>query len=151
MKLLIWEMLRQGVSATKTDDQVMEIAKTTTKSGSLSTWQDADASGSLKIDIARVKPDGAAVFAGSAAPNTEIRVFEGQILLGQTVSNSAGEWVIILEKSLAVGQHLISIAMERDDGSTAFADLSLAVEIYRTLPPNLWSPCYQRRQQKCLF
>ena len=42
----------------------MEIAKTTTKSGSLSTWQDADASGSLKIDIARVKPDGAAVFAG---------------------------------------------------------------------------------------
>ena len=57
---------KTGVSATKTDDQVMEIAKTTTKSGSLSTWQDADASGSLKIDIARVKPDGAAVFAGSA-------------------------------------------------------------------------------------
>ena len=39
--------------------------------------------------------------------------------------------MIILEKSLAVGQHLISIAMERDDGSTAFADLSLAVEIYK--------------------
>ena len=73
----------------------------------------------------------APLFLRARPPNTEIRVFEGQILLGQTVSNSAGEWVIILEKSLAVGQHLISIAMERDDGSTAFADLSLAVEIYK--------------------
>ncbi len=115
---------------TQTNDQLMDIAKTTTKPESLSTRQNAGATGSLKIDIARVKPDGAAVFAGTAEPNAEIRIFEGKVLLGKTVANSAGEWVIILEKSLAVGQHLISIAMERDDGSTAFADLSLAVEIY---------------------
>ena len=115
---------------TQTNDQLMASAKTVTKQQSLSTQSDADASSMLKIDIARVKPDGAAVFAGTAAPNAEIRIFEGKILLGKTVANSAGEWVIILEKSLAVGQHLISIAMELDDGSTAFADLRLAVEIY---------------------
>ena len=101
------------------------------KPQSLSIRPDADGKILLKIDIARVKPDGAAVFAGTAAPNAEIRIFEGKVLLGKTVANSAGEWVIILEKSLAVGQHLISIAMGRDDGSTTFADLSLAVEIYR--------------------
>ncbi|MDC0062752.1 LysM peptidoglycan-binding domain-containing protein [Candidatus Puniceispirillum sp.] len=115
---------------TQTNDQLMASAKTVTKQQSLSTQSDADASSMLKIDIARVKPDGAAVFAGTAAPNAEIRIFEGKILLGKTVANSAGEWVIILEKSLAVGQHLISIAMERDDGSTAFADVRLVVEIY---------------------
>ena len=115
---------------TQTNDQLMASAKTVAKPQSLSTQSDADASSMLKIDIARVKPDGAAVFAGTAAPNAEIRIFEGKILLGKTVANSAGEWVIILEKSLAVGQHLISIAMERDDGSTAFADVRLAVEIY---------------------
>ncbi|MDA7720215.1 LysM peptidoglycan-binding domain-containing protein [Alphaproteobacteria bacterium] len=85
----------------------------------------------LTIDLARVKPDGAAVFAGTAAANTKIRIFEGDILLGETVANANGEWVIVLEKSLAAGQHLISVAMERSDGSTEMADRSLAVEIYQ--------------------
>jgi nucleoid-associated protein YgaU len=85
----------------------------------------------LTIDLARVKPDGAAVFAGTAAPNAKIRIFEGDILLGETIANANGEWVIVLEKSLAAGQHLISVAMERSDGSTEMADRSLAVEIYQ--------------------
>ena len=85
----------------------------------------------LTIDLARVKPDGAAVFAGTAAPNAKIRIFEGDILLGETVANANGEWVIVLEKSLAAGQHLISGAMERSDGTTEMADRSLAVEIYQ--------------------
>ena len=85
----------------------------------------------LTIDLARVKPDGAAVFAGMAAPNAKIRIFEGDILLGETIANANGEWVIVLEKSLAAGQHLISVAMERNDGTTEMADRSLAVEIYQ--------------------
>ena len=85
----------------------------------------------LTIDLARVKPDGAAVFAGTAAPNAIIRIFEGDILLGETIANANGEWVIVLEKSLAAGQHLISVGMERSDGSTEMADRSLAVEIYK--------------------
>ena len=85
----------------------------------------------LTIDLARVKPDGAAVFAGTAAPNAKIRIFEGDILLGETVANANGEWVIVLEKSLAAGQHLISVAMERSEGTTEMADRSLAVEIYQ--------------------
>ena len=85
----------------------------------------------LMIDLARVKPDGSAVFAGTSAPNVKIRIFEGNILLGETIANVNGEWVIVLEKSLAAGQHLISVAMERSDGSTEMADRSLAVEIYQ--------------------
>ena len=115
---------------TQTNNQLTADTNILEKPQSLSIRPNADGTILLEIDIARVKPDGAAVFAGTAAPNAEIRIFEGKALLGKTVANSAGEWVIILEKSLAVGQHLISIVMERDDGSTAFADLSLAVEIY---------------------
>ena len=84
----------------------------------------------LTIDLARVKPDGSAVFAGTAAPSAKIRIFEGNILLGETIVNANSEWVIVLEKSLAAGQHLISVAMERSDGTTEMADRSLAVEIY---------------------
>jgi nucleoid-associated protein YgaU len=39
--------------------------------------------------------------------------------------------VIVLEKSLAAGQHLISVAMEYSDGTTEMAERSLAVEIYQ--------------------
>ena len=122
------EMLPSG---TQTTDQSMTSAETGAKPQSPSTGPHAGDIDTLKIDLARVKPDGAAVFAGTAPPNAEIRILEGKILLGKTVANSAGEWVIVLEKSLGVGQHLISVAMKLEDGSTAFADLSLAVEIYK--------------------
>ena len=85
----------------------------------------------FKIDLARVKPDGSAVFAGTAAPDAKIRILEGDILLGKTSANANGEWVIVLEKSLAAGQHLISVAMEGSDGASEMADHSLAVEIYQ--------------------
>ena len=84
----------------------------------------------LAVDIARVKPDGSAVIAGSAAPNARVRIAEGEVLLGETVANEAGEWVLVLEKPLAPGQHLITITTEQADGTKNLANINLAVEIY---------------------
>ena len=83
----------------------------------------------LTIDVARVKPDGEAVFAGRGEPNARISIFEGDILLGETTADANGEWVIILDKPLAPGQHLVSIAMETTTGETALADVTLAIDI----------------------
>ena len=44
----------------------------------------------LNIEIARVKPDGAAVVAGSAPPGAVISVFENKLLLGKTTTDSNG-------------------------------------------------------------
>ena len=87
-------------------------------------------SGELVLDIARVKPDGSALFAGTAAPAAKIRIFEGDLLLAETVADANGEWVIVMEKPLAPGQHLMSVAMERPDGTTELTTRSLAVEVY---------------------
>jgi nucleoid-associated protein YgaU len=108
-----------------------ETSDATNDSGTSLQPPNATPAAPLTIDLARVKPDGAAVFAGTAAPNAKIRIFEGDILLGETIANANGEWVIVLEKSLAAGQHLISVAMERSDGTTEMADRSLAIEIYQ--------------------
>ena len=83
----------------------------------------------MAIDLAQVKPDGQAVFAGQAVPGAMITIFEGDILLGETVADDNGEWVVILEKTLAPGQHLISVAMETKIGDTQLADVALAIEI----------------------
>tara|TARA_B100000989_G_scaffold87426_2_gene62958 strand:- start:802 stop:1866 length:1065 start_codon:yes stop_codon:yes gene_type:complete len=85
---------------------------------------------SLSIDIARVKPDGAAVVAGSSSPGAVINVFEDKILLGKTTADVNGEWVVVLEKRLGPGQHLISVAAEREDGNATLAEISIAIEIY---------------------
>ena len=84
----------------------------------------------LNIEIARVKPDGAAVVAGSAPPGAVISVFEDKLLLGKTNADSNGEWVVVLEKRLGPGQHLISVAAELEDGSSIMGETSIAIEIY---------------------
>ena len=84
----------------------------------------------VRIEIARVKPDGAAVLAGSAPPGATISVFEDKILLGKTTADANGEWVVVLEKRLALGQHLVSVAAELEDGRAIMAESSIAVEIY---------------------
>jgi len=84
----------------------------------------------LNIEIARVKPDGAVVVAGSAPPGAMISVFEDKLLLGKTTADSNGEWVVVLEKRLGPGQHLISVAAELEDGSSIMGETSIAIEIY---------------------
>jgi len=89
-----------------------------------------ETSHNLNIDIARVKADGAAVIAGTAAPDKRVKVMQGDVQLGQTVANAAGEWVIVLEKPLAPGQHLITVISEGADGSGKAPEVNLAIEIF---------------------
>ena len=57
-----------------------------------------------------------------------ISVFEDKLLLGKTTADSNGEWVVVLEKRLGPGQHLISWRLE--DGSSIMGETSIAIEIY---------------------
>ena len=89
----------------------------------------SDAASALAIDLAQVKPDGAAVFAGSSAPNARIVVYEGDILLGETVADANGEWVVILDKNLGPGDHLVSIGSTDANGNAAVADIMLGIQV----------------------
>lgn len=100
----------------------------TSDASSLLLQQDAEPA--LRIEIARVKPDGSAVVAGSAPPGATISVFEDTLLLGKTTADANGEWVVVLEKRLGPGQHLISVAAELEDATTLLAETSIAIEIY---------------------
>ena len=100
----------------------------TSDASSLLLQQDAEPA--IRIEIARVKPDGSAVVAGSAPPNATISVFEDTLLLGKTTADANGEWVVVLEKRLGPGQHLISVAAELEDATTLLAETSIAIEIY---------------------
>ncbi len=103
-------------------------AETDTNADAASDESSVRQSNDLVIDLAQVKPDGQAVFAGKGKAGAKITVFEGDVLLGNTVADANGEWVIILEKTLG-GQHLVSVMMETEDGEQTLSEVTLAIEI----------------------
>jgi len=86
----------------------------------------------VEIDLAQVTPDGEAVFAGKAEPFAEVTVFEGDIILGKTTANEDGEWVVVSERALGPGEHLVSVGAKSASGETDIANLTLAIKVGET-------------------
>ena len=84
------------------------------------------------IDVARIGPDGSAVFAGLADTKSTVTLFENDQLLTQSSANSEGEWVAVLDKPLSPGKHLIIAEMTRLDGTTQRAERAILVELSAT-------------------
>ena len=94
---------------------------------------ETDISPVFAITVARVNPDGSAVFAGVAEPGATIQLQNGDILIDETIADANGEWVSLPAEKLAPGSHLIMLTMRTKDGRIARADTSLVVEIADTL------------------
>jgi nucleoid-associated protein YgaU len=84
------------------------------------------------IDVARIGPDGSAVFAGLADTKSTVTLFENDQLLTQSSANSQGEWVAVVDKPLSPGKHLIIAEMTRLDGTTQRAERAILVELSAT-------------------
>ncbi|MEC8672862.1 MAG: Ig-like domain-containing protein [Pseudomonadota bacterium] len=93
---------------------------------------DGPAEAGVSIDLAQVTPAGEAVFAGKAAPNAEVTVFEGDVILGTATANADGEWVIVPERALAPGEHLVSVGAKDADGTTTVANVTMAIKVGET-------------------
>ena len=96
------------------------------------TEADGPAEAGVSIDLAQVTPAGEAVFAGKAAPNAEVTVFEGDVILGTATANADGEWVIVPERALAPGEHLVSVGAKDADGTTTVANVTMAIKVGET-------------------
>ena len=89
----------------------------------------APAEPAITIDLAQVTPGGEAVFAGRAAPNARVTVFEGDVVLGTATANADGEWVVVPERALAPGEHLVTVEAEDESGTTTVANLTMAIKV----------------------
>ena len=83
----------------------------------------------LVIDVARIGPDGSAVIAGKAPPETEIRLLDGVQPLTKTLSNSKGEWVAVPDTLLRPGNHLIIAEMTDENGQIIRAERGILIEL----------------------
>ena len=83
----------------------------------------------LVIDVARIGPDGSAVIAGTAPPETEIRLLDGVQPLTKTLSNNNGEWVAVPDTLLSPGTHLIIAEVTDKNGQIIRAERGILIEL----------------------
>jgi len=77
------------------------------------------------FDVVRVEPDGSAVLAGRAAPNTDVRIVEAGRVIATARTNAQGEFAVTLDVPLAVGEH--QIHLETGEGEAVLASVESAI------------------------
>ena len=80
------------------------------------------------IALARVKPDGSMVVAGRAKPGSIVRLMNNGVVIGEATASDDGEWVIVPDNALDLGQHLLAVEITPPDGETEIAPMALAID-----------------------
>ena len=83
------------------------------------------------FDIVRVEPSGETVIAGRAAPGSEVILRDGNRILGTTVANGRGQWVLVLEIPLEPGSHELSLESRLPGGATLLLENVVVVSVPR--------------------
>ena len=84
---------------------------------------------SPSFDVVRIGPDGNAVIAGRAEPNSTVRIREGEEVIGEATADERGEWVVLPNKPLASGDRELSLESEDATGNVSMADDKVVVLI----------------------
>ncbi|KJE34444.1 peptidoglycan-binding protein [Thalassospira sp. HJ] len=81
------------------------------------------------FDVVRIGPDGNAVIAGRAEPNSTVRIREGDEVIGEATADERGEWVVLPNKPLASGDRELSLEAEDATGTVSKAEDKVVVLI----------------------
>lgn len=87
-----------------------------------------DAKASVAFDIARVEPDGSALVAGRATPNSTVELRDDGKVIGTVSSGPTGQFVI-LPMGLKPGPHLLTLGTKTADGNQANSPQSITVVV----------------------
>ena len=83
----------------------------------------------LAFDMARVEPNGDAVFAGRSAPGATVALFANASKLGESVADEQGNWAIVLDQPLPAGPSDVYLKAIGKDGVEVRSAEALAVVI----------------------
>ena len=81
------------------------------------------------FDVARFEAAGDGVMAGLAVPGASVELLANGVPIATTTASETGEWVIVLEKPLAPGNHDLSLRSTKDDDEPSFSEEFIAVVI----------------------
>jgi hypothetical protein len=85
----------------------------------------------------RFERSGDGLIAGRAAPNAKIELFAGDDLVGQTDSSANGDWLIVLERPLAPGDHRLTVRATRPGAPVLAGAQAIALTIDGDAEPSV--------------
>ena len=80
-------------------------------------------------DLLRIEPDGSAVIAGQAAPNSDVALLDGDDVIANTKAGSGGDFAIILDQPLSSGLHQLTLQTKDADGNITESEEQGIVEV----------------------
>lgn len=81
------------------------------------------------FDVLRVEPDGSAVIAGAAEPESKLEVIDGSKVINKTDVGTSGDFATVLDTPLAPGDHQIVLKSTDKNGTSAISDEVATVSI----------------------
>lgn len=81
------------------------------------------------FDVVRVNPQGDAVIAGRAVPNSQVTVKTGDKIVGTVKSDTRGEWVLVPKKPLQSGNRELSLTSKLGAGAEASSDKKVVLVV----------------------
>ena len=81
------------------------------------------------FDVARLDPDGAAVFAGRAAPNAAVTVIANGQVVATVKADGSGEWAAVTDKRIASGPNQLAIVVKASDVEQPVQGQSVNVDV----------------------
>ena len=83
----------------------------------------------LNLQTIRVNPDGDVLIAGKTLPNSELNVISNGKIIAKTLSDNIGEFVIVTEKPLSVGDHILAFKITSFDKKMIVSNDAIAIKI----------------------
>jgi nucleoid-associated protein YgaU len=81
------------------------------------------------FDVLRVEPDGSAVIAGRALPNSTLEIANGTSVVAKVDVGPSGDFAIVLDKPLPPGDHQLVLKATGKDGKTVVSDETATVSV----------------------
>jgi len=85
------------------------------------------------FDIVKVGPNGSAVIAGRAEPDSKVTVKDGDRVIGEVTADARGEWVLVPEKPIPPGDRLLSLEASNPRGG---ASVTSNETVALSIPPS---------------
>ena len=83
----------------------------------------------LNLQTIRVNPEGDVLIAGKTLPNSSLSVISNGKIIAKTLSDNIGEYVIVTENPLSVGDHILAFKIKSSDKKIIISNDAIAIKI----------------------
>lgn len=95
------------------------------------------------FDVIRVNPEGDTVIAGNAPPGSEVRILDGDTMIGKVKADERGEWVFVPDQPLDPGSRKLSLQAITKGGK----EIASAEDVVIAVPERTQTPGAPEQKQ----